>query len=185
MSAQLVPAPCFLGQLRKPVFPKWASLELVTMVADASEGGSKETAITSKEAVMAAAVLEKAATLDRRHEVRPVMQHMSEAAERFLRHRGYDICDTWELGSQFGYVTKDDDVVSFVRLHLGEFANPELPEESGISREEFEQVVTKWLASDKAEDMVDMPVRFDVLSLKMLSSDRAFIRHHLNTFGTC
>lgn len=149
------------------------------MVAGVCEGGSKETDNTLKEAVMTAA------TSNRRHEVRPVMQHMNETAKRFLQHRGYDICDTWELGSQFGYIAKDDEAVSFVRLNLGGFANPEAPEELGMSRQDFEQVAIKWFASDKAEDMVDMPVRLDVLSLQMLSSDKAFIRHHLDVLGTC
>ncbi len=47
-------------------------------------------------------------------------------------------------------------------------------------RDRYERIALSYL---KHCDIVDVPVRFDVVSIVVVSSDRALIRHHINAFS--
>lgn len=112
-----------------------------------------------------------------------IKKRTKEAAKHYLQLKGYEVRGSWESGNQFGYLAMDEWGVAFVRLLSNDIEEPGLPEESAITREEFEQVACKVLASNENRDMVDMAVRFDVLSLKVLCADRVLMRHHINVLG--
>lgn len=112
-----------------------------------------------------------------------ITERTKTAAKRFLEHRGYEVRSTWESKDQYGFIAKGEDAVAFIRLVSNGIDKPGFPEEPTMSRDEFEQVACNILAADENGDMTDMPVRFDVLALKVLCADRAFIRHHINVLG--
>ena len=124
------------------------------------------------------------ATLEGQKDTTSIKERTKMAAKRYLQHRGYEVRSSWESDSQFGYIAKDNQGVAFVRLLSNGIEKPGLPEEPLMSREEFEQVACRALASSENHDMVDMPVRFDVLSLKVLCADRALIRHHIDVLSS-
>lgn len=47
-------------------------------------------------------------------------------------------------------------------------------------REKYERIAACYL---KDYDICDIRVRFDVISILVLSKDRAFLRFHINAFG--
>lgn len=113
-----------------------------------------------------------------------IKERTKMAAKHYLQHSGYEVRSSWESDSQFGYIAKDNQGVAFVRLLSNGIDKAGFPEEPPMSREEFEQVACKALASSENRDIVNMPVRFDVLSLKVLCADRALIRHHINVLSS-
>lgn len=129
---------------------------------------------------MTAATMEKASTISKEKSIK---ERTKTAAKMYLQHRGYDIRSTWESKEQFGFIAKDNDTVAFVRLLSNGIEKDGFPAEQEMSREDFEQMACSLLAQHDYRDLVDMPVRFDILSLKVLCADRAFIRHHVNALG--
>lgn len=108
-----------------------------------------------------------------------------EAAKRYLSRSGYELRSTWDSADQFGLIAKDEGTVTFIRLISNGIEKDSFPDESKVSREDFEQVAIDWFAKHDDADMLDVPVRFDVLSLKVLCEDRALVRHHVNALETC
>ena len=47
-------------------------------------------------------------------------------------------------------------------------------------RDRYEKIAAAFLAE---YDVVDVPVRFDVVSIVTVAPDRAMIRHHIDAFG--
>ena len=107
----------------------------------------------------------------------------TEAASTFLRRRGYAVLETgWE--SEAGtadIVAEDGDALVFVRVRVRWGAGSAFPAEGGASeRDECERVALAYLAE---YGKVDVPVRFDDIAMVAISSDRAMIRHHINSLG--
>ncbi|WP_146001841.1 hypothetical protein [Eggerthella timonensis] len=48
------------------------------------------------------------------------------------------------------------------------------------SRDRYERIAALFL---QGYDVVDVPVRFDIVSIVVIAPDRAMIRHHINAFG--
>ena len=57
-----------------------------------------------------------------------------------------------------------------------------LPSEAvdAAKRDRYEKIAAAFLAE---YDVVDVPVRFDVVSIVTVAPDRAMIRHHIDAFG--
>ena len=47
-------------------------------------------------------------------------------------------------------------------------------------RDRYERIAALFL---QGFDVVDVPVRFDIVSIVAISPDRAMIRHHINAFS--
>ena len=47
-------------------------------------------------------------------------------------------------------------------------------------RERYEKIAAAFLAE---YEVVDVPLRFDVVSIVVVAPDRAMIRHHIDAFG--
>lgn len=108
-----------------------------------------------------------------------------EAAKRHLSMNGYELKSTWDTAEQFGFVAKDGGVLAFIQLVSNGIEKGSFPDEPTADRGQFEQVVIEWFTDHNDADTLDMPIRFDVLSLKVLCEERALVRHHVNALGLC
>lgn len=107
-----------------------------------------------------------------------------KAASMFLERRGLEIIETeWscELGG-IDIVAKDDDALVFTCVTCRDAAESGLPKDdiSDDRREKLERIAAKFLETFEGIDVV---IRFDLISMLVLGTDRAFIRHHINAFG--
>lgn len=105
-----------------------------------------------------------------------------KAAARFLERRGYEILDTefFEESEPLDIVAEYDGTYVFVGVTAARGSEPfrELLESQ---REEAEGAAARWLG-ENAE--VDRPVRFDAVAMRVVSEDRAFLRHHINCLAS-
>lgn len=106
------------------------------------------------------------------------------AAERFLEHRGYALIESapaLQGGNLTDIVANDGNALVFVEVLAKDNADTGFPEEldSERIREAKEMEAIRWLERQDGR-YCDMEIRFDVVSLAILSPDRALIRHHIN-----
>ena len=88
-----------------------------------------------------------------------------EAAARFLERRGYDIVErNWECAAGEADIVARDGDGSIVFVEVKTRSNCE----RGLPSEDY--------------DVVDVPVRFDIIGIVAVAEDRAMIRHHINAF---
>lgn len=106
------------------------------------------------------------------------------AAERYLEHRGYALIESapeLQVGSLTDIVANDGNAIVFVEVIAKDSAETGFPEEldSERIREAKEMAAIRWLERQGGK-YCDMTVRFDVVSMVIISPDRALIRHHIN-----
>lgn len=108
-----------------------------------------------------------------------------DAATRFLRRRGYEIVErNWKCpAGEADIIARDGDAVVFVEVKTRTSIEKGLPSDAvdQRKRERYEKIAALFLRGFEA---VDVPVRFDVVSLLVIGDDRALIRHHINAFAT-
>lgn len=108
----------------------------------------------------------------------------AKAVCMFLSRRGYDVLETgWECAAGTADIVAEDcNTLIFVKVHARTGAESGFSSEPHGAREraERELVALAYLAE---HDQVDVPVRFDDLSLVVLASDRAMIRHHIHSMA--
>lgn len=77
-------------------------------------------------------------------------------------------------------MAKDGEVLVFVKVRARSGAESGFPSErrDAAERTERELVALAYLAE---RDAVDVPVRFDDIGMVAIASDRAMIRHHINS----
>ena len=101
-----------------------------------------------------------------------------DAAARFLDRRGYEIVNrNWKcFAGEADIVARDGDSLVFVEVKTG------FPSEAVTKskRERYEKIA---LAYIQDHEVADIAVRFDVVAIVVVSSDRALIRHHINAFS--
>lgn len=107
-----------------------------------------------------------------------------QAASRFLHRRGYEILEThWSCSAgEADIIARDGDAVVFVEVktRLGlECGFPSDAVDPKV-RSRFEKVALAYLAE---VEIVDVPIRFDVVAIVALSEERAVIRHHIGAFA--
>lgn len=107
-----------------------------------------------------------------------------DAAARFLYQRGYDIVErNWvcEAG-EADIIARDEESLVFVEVKTRSDCEKGFPAEAvtPAKRDRYERIALSYLRNCEA---VDIPVRFDVISIVVISSDRALIRHHINAFA--
>ena len=107
-----------------------------------------------------------------------------DAAVRFLERRGYDIVErNWTcFAGEADIIARDGEAVVFVEVKTRTGASNGLPGEAVTKnkRERYEKIACAFLAD---YDVVDVPVRFDVVSISLIDTDRAMVRHHIDAFG--
>lgn len=108
-----------------------------------------------------------------------------EAAAHFLGHRGYDILEcAWGCpAGAVDIVARDGDCLVFADVSVGEALSGCMPKEPdrAASRQRMESVAIAYLAKEGTS--FSGLVRFDMVSILLLSEDRAFVRHHLGAFS--
>lgn len=107
-----------------------------------------------------------------------------EAAVRYLQRRGYDILDrNWAcFAGEADIVARDGDgALVFVEVKTRTDTRKGFPAESVTARKRsrYEKIALAYLAE---YDEVDIAVRFDVISIMVIASDRALIKHHIGAF---
>lgn len=107
-----------------------------------------------------------------------------DAAARFLYRRGYDIVErNWTCAAgEADIIARDGEAVVFVEVKTRTSIEKGLPSEAvnQAKRSKYEKIAAMFLSQ---YDAVDVPVRFDVVSLLVIDSDRALVRHHINAFA--
>lgn len=106
------------------------------------------------------------------------------AAERYLEHRGYAFIESspeLQVGSLTDIVANDGNAIVFVEVIAKDNADTGFPKEldSERIREAKEMAAIRWLERQGGR-CCDMAIRFDVVSMLVLSPDRALIKHHIN-----
>lgn len=107
-----------------------------------------------------------------------------DAAARFLDRHGYEIVErNWTCAAgEADIIVRDGDAVVFVEVKTRSSCDCGFPSEAvnAEKRERYERIAALFL---QGYDVVDVPVRFDIVSIVVLEPDRAMIRHHINAFG--
>lgn len=105
-----------------------------------------------------------------------------DCAAAYLNRKGYKIVDrSWKCAAGTAdIVAIDSDSLVFVEVKTRSSA--EFPNENNNAkkRERFEKIALSYLQDNEVSDIT---VRFDVISISVLGSDRCLIRHHVNAFS--
>lgn len=108
-----------------------------------------------------------------------------EAATCFLERREYEILDrNWKcIAGEADIVALQDDTLCFIEVKTRKDAQKGFPSETVDTRKRsrYERIAACYL---KDHDYADVRVRFDIIAILVLGEDRAFLRHHLNAFGS-
>lgn len=107
-----------------------------------------------------------------------------DAAACFLERRGYDIVErNWTcVAGEADIIARDGDAVVFVEVKTRSNCDKGMPAEAvdEAKRARYEGIAALFLRD--FED-VDVPVRFDIVSILVIAPDRAMVRHHINAFS--
>ena len=108
-----------------------------------------------------------------------------EAAACFLERREYEILDrNWKcIAGEADIVALQDDTLCFIEVKTRKDAQKGFPSEAVDTRKRsrYERIAACYF---KDHDYADVRVRFDIIAILVLGEDRAFLRHHLNAFGS-
>lgn len=106
------------------------------------------------------------------------------AARNFLEHQGYEILEcNWRCpAGEADIVALDGDALVFCEVKTRTSLEKGLPEEAvdGRKRSRYERIAGWYL---REHDYTDMPVRFDIIGLLVVSDKRALLRHFVNAFA--
>lgn len=107
-----------------------------------------------------------------------------KAAKLYLQRRGMEVLTDEPFECEAGAIEiiakdEDRDELVFVEVKTRTDAHKGFPSESVTARKraKFERIALAYLADC---EVVDIPIRFDVISIIVLDNDRAMIRHHIN-----
>ncbi|MDD7204199.1 MAG: YraN family protein [Coriobacteriaceae bacterium] len=105
----------------------------------------------------------------------------NKAATTFLERKGYDILEEgWAHGTDaVDVIARDDEDMVFVDV-LVKSAGLDMPEEKP-DRGKFERIAAAYLA--ELGDEENFSVRYDMVSILVLSDSRALLRHHINALS--
>ena len=107
-----------------------------------------------------------------------------DAAARFLDRRGYEIVErNWTCAAgEADIIARDGDSVVFVEVKTRSSCDCGMPAKAvdEAKRDRYERIAALFL---QGFHVVDVPVRFDIVSIVAISPDRAMIRHHINAFS--
>lgn len=107
-----------------------------------------------------------------------------KAAAKFLNNQGYTVCEQdWccKHGS-VDLVVSDEGSLVFVEVKTRSNTDRGLPEDAITKdvRKRNERMAISYLTS---HEEVDVAIRFDIITILVVSTDRAFLRHHINAFS--
>lgn len=106
------------------------------------------------------------------------------AAARFLKQRGYEILEmNWRcFAGEADIIARIGDTLCFIEVKTRSHLEKGFPAEAvdARKRSKYERIAACYL---KHYEFCDIRVRFDVISILVLSEHRAFLRFHINAFG--
>lgn len=109
-----------------------------------------------------------------------------KAAGRYLELQGYGIVDkNWSdeaIAGKVDLVAEDGGTIVFVTVSVGGLEGDAGFREEPLSREQAELLAATWLGAHP-DAGVDVPVRFDRISVLVVGQDRAMLRHTVNCLG--
>lgn len=108
-----------------------------------------------------------------------------EAAAKYLKRRGFEVLHrNWTcFAGEADIVALQDDTLCFVEVKTRTSVEKGFPSEAvnQRKRDRYERIAACYLKEHTYEDL---RVRFDVISILVLGPDHAFLRHHINAFGS-
>lgn len=118
------------------------------------------------------------------HDPKELGRRGEKAAVNFLKRHGYEILETnWScFAGEADIIAREGDVLCFVEVKTRSNTEHGFPSEAvnAKKRDRYERIAACYL---KDYDTVDVSVRFDIISILVLSEHRAFLRFHINAFG--
>lgn len=106
------------------------------------------------------------------------------AASYYLELIGYDIVDrNWTCpAGEADIIAWDEDYLVFCEVKTRTSLEKGFPCEAITKKKRHKyELIAAWYLKD--HDYLDVPIRFDVIDLLVVASDRAMIRHLKNAFG--
>lgn len=108
-----------------------------------------------------------------------------EAAAKYLKRRGFEVLHrNWTcFAGEADIVALQEDMLCFIEVKTRTSVEKGFPSEAvnQRKRDRYERIAACYLQEHAYEDL---RVRFDVISILVLGPDRAFLRHHINAFGS-
>lgn len=106
------------------------------------------------------------------------------AAARFLKNQSYEILEqNWTcFAGEADIIARIENTLCFIEVKTRSQLQKGFPEEAvdARKRDRYERIAACYL---KDSALCDIRVRFDVISILVLSEHRAFLRFHTNAFG--
>lgn len=107
-----------------------------------------------------------------------------EAAARFLERKGMEILErNWTCpAGEADIICRDEDTLCFVEVKTRSTVEKGFPAEAvdECKRARYERIAASYL---QTYESCDIRVRFDVISILVISKHRAFLRYHIDAFG--
>ena len=112
-------------------------------------------------------------------------QSAVKTAKRYLELKGLEIVgENWSrdgLAGAIDLIASDCGEIVFATVSPAELGDDLGFREEPLSREQFELLAATWLDEHVEElENSDYPIRFDRISMLILSESRAVLRHHVN-----
>lgn len=108
-----------------------------------------------------------------------------DAAEEFLRRRGYEILErNWVCpAGEADIIALDDEAVRFIEVKTRRSTTKGFPEEAvnAQKRARYERIAEWYLRS--SDDIPQKRITFDIISILVTSEHRAFLRMHRDVFS--
>ena len=104
-----------------------------------------------------------------------------EAIRAYLRHRGIEVLEEGcAHGSDgIGFIAMDEGELVFVDTAT-KCGGYDMPQEEP-DRERFERIAAAYLAESEVEGLTS--IRYDIVSLLVVGSEKALLRHHHNVLN--
>ena len=106
-----------------------------------------------------------------------------KAATRFIERKGYELLEAgWASpeGTLIDLIANDEDTLVFIDVTATEYGEGGF-EGGKVKRSDLEIAAASWLAVNTPDG--DIQVRFDIIDMLVVSTDRAPLRHHINAFS--
>ena len=106
-----------------------------------------------------------------------------KAATRFIERKGFELLEAgWASpeGTLIDLIANDEDALVFIDVAATEYGEGGF-EGGKVKRSDLEIAAASWLAVNTPDG--DIQVRFDIIDMLVVSTDRALLRHHINAFS--
>ena len=106
-----------------------------------------------------------------------------KAATRFIERKGFELLEagwTSPEGTRIDLIANDGDTLVFIDVTATEYGEGGF-EGGKVKRRDLEIAAASWLAANSPDG--EIQVRFDIIDMLVVSTDRALPRHHVNAFS--